>query len=267
MTKLFTNFAASKIVSPIGTLDTNISLIPGDGGKFPLPQTNDTFTGVLVKITGEREIVTATARSVDTIAIVRGQENTPPLSFIAGDRFEHRLTAGDIQSLVDSTEIATEQADAAVISAAGAVQNVSDALAAMPPAVLIAGTQTVIGNKEFSGKTTLGNYKEAFIQVPDSTVSYVVDCSGATIRKIVLTSNCTITMANVPAGVNFAFNLTLALMQDGVGSRSVVWPASVRWGNGVAPILSLGANKTDFVSLLTFDGGSSWYGFVSGQNY
>ena len=43
---------------------------------------------------------------------------------------------------------------------------------------------------------------------------------------------------------------------------------NVYWsGGGVKPIVTTIANKTDIYSFKTFDGGSSWYGVVGGQNF
>lgn len=62
----------------------------------------------------------------------------------------------------------------------------------------------------------------------------------------------TFTDANGVAG------FTLIVQQDGVGSRTITWPASVKWESGTAPTLSTGANAVDIVSFL-FDG-TNYYG-------
>ena len=43
---------------------------------------------------------------------------------------------------------------------------------------------------------------------------------------------------------------------------------NVYWaGGGVKPIVTNVANKTDIYSFKTYDGGTSWYGVVGGQNF
>lgn len=121
MTKLFTNDATTKIVAPIGTFDTNISLTPGDGAKFPQPESGDSFTGVLIKQNGVKEIVKVTGRNTDTLVVMRAQEGTAPATFSGGDRFEHRLTAGDLTELQESIETASN-----VGSTAQAAADVAD---------------------------------------------------------------------------------------------------------------------------------------------
>ena len=46
------------------------------------------------------EIVKVTARAADVLTIERGEENTTPRAYTAGDRIEHRITA---QTFLDAT--------------------------------------------------------------------------------------------------------------------------------------------------------------------
>jgi len=43
-------------------------------------------------------------------------------------------------------------------------------------------------------------------------------------------------------------NFMLWLIQDATGSRTITWPATVRWPGGTAPTLSTAANAVDIVS-------------------
>jgi len=78
---------------------------------------------------------------------------------------------------------------------------------------------------------------------------------------------------------------TIKFLQDSTGGFSVVSPANnttgietfydnsgdaidLLWpGGGVIPVVSTGAGKSDIYSFRTFDGGSSFYGVVGGQNF
>ena len=53
-------------------------------------------------------------------------------------------------------------------------------------------------------------------------------------------------------------SLTLILVQDATGSRTITWPASVKWPGGTAPTLTTTANAIDIVSLM-YDG-VNYYG-------
>jgi hypothetical protein len=42
---------------------------------------------------------------------------------------------------------------------------------------------------------------------------------------------------------------------------------TVKWSGGSAPTLTNTANKTDILNFLTYDGGTTWLGFVGGLNF
>jgi hypothetical protein len=47
----------------------------------------------------------------------------------------------------------------------------------------------------------------------------------------------------------------------------VTWGASVKWAGGTAPTLTSTNTKVDIFTFVTWDAGTTWYGFVSGQNF
>lgn len=97
-----TNNAISYLAANISAASTSITLVPGDGVKFPTLTAGDWFPATLVKASGVIEVVRVTARSTDTFTVLRSQEGTSAQSFDAGDRIELRLTAGAAQSIQDS---------------------------------------------------------------------------------------------------------------------------------------------------------------------
>jgi len=80
---------------------------------------------------------------------------------------------------------------------------------------------------------------------------------------IVLTQDVNITtlaFSNVPSTGNAA-TVTIKRVKDNTGTaRTIAWPASVKWPGGVAPTLSATANAVDIITLLTEDGGTTYYG-------
>jgi len=84
-------------------------------------------------------------------------------------------------------------------------------------------------------------------------------------QTVTLTGTCTITLTGVTGGQ--VTNLDLILTQDGTGSRSVVWPASVKWAGGAAPTLSTAVGAVDRIVLTTYNGGVTWFGDVRGKAY
>lgn len=84
------------------------------------------------------------------------------------------------------------------------------------------------------------------------------DATASSYHYGTLDANCTVTLTAGVTGV--LWELVLELLQDGTGSRTVTWPASVKWTAATAPTLTTTANRRDFVTLWTRDGGTTWWG-------
>jgi len=92
-----------------------------------------------------------------------------------------------------------------------------------------------------------------------------IDCALGNVLAISLNANITsITFSNVPASGS-AYSIILSFTADGT-ARTIAWPAAVRWPGGTAPTMTSTNNKVDTIVLYTYDGGTNWFGFVSGQN-
>lgn len=66
--------------------------------------------------------------------------------------------------------------------------------------------------------------------------------------------NATLTFSNPPPAGSL---VTVVLVQDATGARTVTWPASVKWSAGVAPTLTVTANKRDVFHFM-WDGSNYW---------
>jgi hypothetical protein len=102
------NNASGTIATAISASDTGLALTTGDGAEFPTLGVGDYFYATLASSGGTFEIVKATARSGDSLTIVRAQEGTTAQSFAAGSRFEVRVTA---QSVADIAQLYANDAD------------------------------------------------------------------------------------------------------------------------------------------------------------
>jgi hypothetical protein len=104
------------------------------------------------------------------------------------------------------------------------------------------------------------------LHVPDTITAgaaQTLDLSTANTFDVTLTAACTITLSNPPAsGVEGRW--TIVLRQDATGSRTVTWPAAVKWraANGTqtatAPTLATTAAAMDTIDLRTLDGGATY---------
>lgn len=90
----------------------------------------------------------------------------------------------------------------------------------------------------------------------NSSTAKTIDWSEGNVHKLTLTGNCTLTFTDPTyhsGGGTTSTVLTIKLIQDGTGSRTVTWPASVKWPGGTAPTLTTTAGAEDLVNLI-FDG-------------
>lgn len=98
-----------------------------------------------------------------------------------------------------------------------------------------------------------------------SAGAITIDCNAATVFYILLNSNISsITFTNIPVAGR-AFSIVLSIEADGT-PRTITWPAAVKWPGGASPTLTSTAGKVDTFTLYTYDAGTKWYAFISGQD-
>lgn len=101
----FTNNASSTLASSISSSALTITLASGGGALFPTLGAGDYFYGTLVDSSNNLEIVKVTARSGDTLTVVRGQDGTTAKAYVGGSKFELRPTAGALTDVAAGTNI------------------------------------------------------------------------------------------------------------------------------------------------------------------
>ena len=80
-----------------------------------------------------------------------------------------------------------------------------------------------------------------------------------------LTENVTYTFSNAASSGKVS-SFTLKVIQDS-SARTITWPSSVDWAGGSAPTISTGNTDCDIFVFITYNGGSTYYGFTSGQDF
>jgi hypothetical protein len=114
---------------------------------------------------------------------------------------------------------------------------------------------------------TLRYYNEPTSSPTISAGTLTLDLSAAQIFTVSLNAAITtLTISNTPATASRAIGFTLIFTADGT-ARSVTWGGSILWPSGTAPTLTSTNNKRDAFSFITTDGGTTWLGFVGGQNF
>jgi len=109
--------------------------------------------------------------------------------------------------------------------------------------------------------------QESYSSISSASNILTIDTSAATVFRTVLSENVTTVTISSPPSTGTAYGMTLEIVQDaGASGYTVTWPASVKWPLQSAPTLSAGANDLDIVVLYTHDGGTTWYGFLAGED-
>ena len=164
---------------------------------------------------------------------------------------------GDVNATGDVNvgDDATIQSDLHVL---GSTQLDGNAIIGNAPADVLQVNATVVG-------APLKTYTETRTDPAIAAGALALDCSLGTYFKVALNANVTVTITNPPAAAR-VLGITIIFVADGT-VRAITWPASVVWPSGVAPTMSGPAGKRDLITLLTDDGGVTWFGVIVGQLY
>lgn len=93
------------------------------------------------------------------------------------------------------------------------------------------------------------------------TLALVAGTDG-NVQTVTNSASCTYTMPSALTSGK-AISFTLIVTNNGAFTATFT---GVKWAAATAPTLSSGAGKVDIFTFMTIDGGTTWYGFVGGQN-
>jgi hypothetical protein len=185
---------------------------------------------------------------------VASQIVTKTLTFTPDSGAAITVTTGGIGITAGGLTIT---AGGATITAGGLT--VSAGGAAITGNSTITGTLTALTGITSSGTASLATVTvsnniqqtggQNFTQLYDagnSSTSKTIDWNNGNLQKVTMTGNCTFTFSNPQTGAYY----TLLLVQDGTGSRTAVWPATVKWAGATTPTLTTTASRTDVVTFL-----------------
>ena len=188
---------------------------------------------------------------------------------------EHDLQTNNVNAaaIAVETKLGTGSADAASATAGHVLTHSSGGATAWAATgddttklPLAGGTLSgaVVAADQIISRAVFKDYGETAVTNATSGATETLDLESGNVFDLTLSANCTITLSNPPAsGTSGSF--TLILRQDGTGSRTVTWPASVDWASATAPTLTTDASAVDVLTFMTVDGGTVWLGFVAGQ--
>ncbi len=92
-----------------------------------------------------------------------------------------------------------------------------------------------------------------------------VDVSLGNTFVVAMNASATISFLNWPASGR-SQRVAVYFVQDATGARVATWPA-VKWPDGAAPALSIGADAIDCVVFDSFDGGETVFANLVGEGY
>ena len=162
--------------------------------------------------------------------------------------------------LADGSVAAAEVSGLAAVATSGAYSDVSGT-PTLPSGDVVGSTDAqTLTNKTIEAGTFTNGYTEE-VATANTSTAYTIDLANGSVQVLTLTGNCTFTFPTATAGKGF----TLLLKQDGTGSRTVTWPASVKWPASTAPTITSTASKGD--KYVFVGDGTYWWGSNAGQNY
>jgi hypothetical protein len=111
------------------------------------------------------------------------------------------------------------------------------------------------------------SYSEKVSAVNISSGTLTIDLNNANLFTCPLNANITtFNVSNVPSVSGISISFSVLFTADGT-ARTVSWPSGTKWPDGSGPTLTSTNNKIDLLSFVSVDQGSSWLGFVGGQNF
>ena len=198
-----------------------------------------------------------------------------------------QLSAGELAVNTADGKLYLKKDNAAIVQIGGPAA-AGDLTGATLASGVTASSLTTVGT--LSGLTLSGNvnlqdnvlsrvelldYFERYVDsgnFTDKGNTIPIDLSTGQVFRVRLTTTGSsgLTVSNVPDNGNAnAVGFTLLFVGDGT-ARVMTWNiggTAVTWAGGTAPTYTTTNNKTDVFSFLTRDGGTTWFGFVGGQNF
>ena len=106
----YANNAKTTLAAPITSTQTTITLSPGSGALFPNPSAGQAFKVTLVSASSALvyEICLCTARSGDSLTVIRAQEGTSGQPFILHDVVGNFDTKGTMDNLVQTDQLQSQ---------------------------------------------------------------------------------------------------------------------------------------------------------------
>ena len=175
---------------------------------------------------------------------------------------------------VNGGDITTSTTTATIFNSTATTLSIGGATSSTINIGATGGTSTIDLNSNILREVELRSYfetKATPTYTGGMTQSLTVDLSAGNVFVYTTTGSIsTINPTNIPSKANIAVGFTLVLTCgnslysvnfDTFGTGSPIW------AGGTPPTSTNTVNNSDVVSFVTYNGGTTWYGFVGGLNF
>lgn len=154
----------------------------------------------------------------------------------------------------------------ALVNTTGKIPAFSSTYFASLDGTNLTGVALLGSNNTFTAREDLLTYTETQTAPTISGGTLTISLTAGTHFLVALNANIgTFTITGAPT-TGRAGAFTVAFTADGT-LRTITWPASVKWPGGIAPVMTSTSTKVDVISFVTYNGGTTWWGFVAGQAF
>lgn len=251
LTQTLTNKTINTASNTITVVEADIS----DLQSYLLDITGEIIgdlSDVVITTVGNEDILaydTGSSKWINQTASEAGLATASALSTHLADTTTHGTT-GDIVGISDTQTLTNKTINTASNTITVVEADISDLQSYLVN--MVEDTTPELGGELDAGAHTIGFTQQTFTQ-PAGVLTG--DWRNGNKATITLTANITSSSWTDPTN---PCNVLLKVVQDATGSRTVVWPATVKWVGGSAPTLSTAANTIDIVTF--YWDGTNYFG-------
>lgn len=168
------------------------------------------------------------------------------------------VTTDKLHQMVDSATVAAivnADIDPAAGIAAGRLANALD----------LSGKTVTLPAAQPLARPVMTGVREAIVNTGVVSGSQTLNLNSGNIFQVKPNGAITIAFSNPPASGTF---VGILFRHEGDGTaRTYTWPVTTRWAFGEEPVATSTNGKFDLFSLFTYDGGTTYFGQILGQDY
>lgn len=235
--------AAPKLASVLDLSTKSVTLASGEVSAAELATTLDLSTKTLTL----PDNVVTTAKIADSSSTITGVTNSKIRQSVA------------LSVIGNATNATAAPADIAAATDGHVMRRSGTAI----------GFGTITGTGIAAGVTlsypTLTGVREAIVNLGAVSGTQTFNLQSGNIFQVKPNGAITVSPSNVPSSGTF---VGILVRHEGDGTaRTYTWPGTTKWAYGETPTMTSTNAKFDLISLFTYDGGTTWFGQVIGQNY